>query len=88
MTRISAPLFTIYTVHAYFKKGEQNMFSFMLHTAVGYIYTYGFICMVPQLYVNYRNKSVVGMSKMTLFYCLLNTIIDDLFAFLQPMPTL
>merc|ERR1712228_805703 len=40
---------------------------------VSFIYMFGFVMMCPQLYMNYK---------------LLNTIIDDLFAFLIKMPTM
>ena len=44
--------------------------------------------MTPQLYINYRLKSVEHMPSKALFYRFLNTIIDDLFSFIITMPTL
>ena len=42
----------------------------------------------PQLYLNYRMKSVAHLPWRQLTYKFLNTIIDDLFAFVIKMPTL
>ena len=42
--------------------------------------------MTPQLYINYKLKSVEHLPWRTLIYKFLNTIIDDLFAFVITMP--
>ena len=44
--------------------------------------------MTPQLYINYRLKSVEHMPGKAMFYKFLNTIIDDLFSFVITMPTM
>ena len=44
--------------------------------------------MVPQVYLNYKLKSVEHLPWRMLFYRFLNTIIDDLFAFIISMPTM
>jgi hypothetical protein len=44
--------------------------------------------MLPQLFINYRLKSVAHLSWRAMIYRSLNTFIDDLFAFLVPMPLL
>ncbi len=44
--------------------------------------------MTPQLWVNYRLKSVAALPAKQFVYKLLNTIIDDLFAFVIKMPLL
>jgi hypothetical protein len=48
----------------------------------------GFIMMTPQLFINYKLKSVAHMPWKTFMYKALNTIVDDLFAFVIKMPTL
>jgi len=60
----------------------------VLNTAVGGIYIYGFILMTPQLYINYKLKSVEHMPQKVMVYRFLNTIIDDLFSFIITMPTM
>lgn len=60
----------------------------MLSTLVGAVYTFGFILMCPQLYLNYKLKSVAHLPWRQMTFKFLNTIIDDLFAFVIKMPTL
>lgn len=48
----------------------------------------GFIMMCPQLFINYKLKSVAHMPWRQMTYKFLNTIIDDLFAFVIKMPLL
>ena len=52
------------------------------------MYTFGFIMMTPQLFINYKLKSTAHMPWKTLMYKALNTFIDDLFAFIIKMPTM
>ncbi|EXB64075.1 hypothetical protein L484_013085 [Morus notabilis] len=47
-----------------------------------------FIMMCPQLFINYKLKSVAHLPWRQMTYKFLNTIIDDLFAFVIKMPTL
>ncbi|CAA3006888.1 CLPTM1-like membrane cnrB [Olea europaea subsp. europaea] len=44
--------------------------------------------MCPQLFINYKLKSVAHLPWRQMTYKFLNTIIDDLFAFVIKMPTL
>ena len=44
--------------------------------------------MTPQLYINYKLKSVEHMPWKFMIYKFLNTIVDDLFAFVISMPWL
>ena len=60
----------------------------LVPTQVGAVYAFGFIMMCPQLYINYRLKSVAHMPWRQMTYKFLNTIIDDLFAFVIKMPLL
>jgi hypothetical protein len=48
----------------------------------------GFIMMCPQLFINYKLQSVAHMPWRQMTYKFLNTIIDDLFAFVIKMPLL
>ncbi len=47
---------------------------------------FGFIAMTPQLYVNYKLKSVAHMPWRAFMYKTFNTFIDDVFAFAVTMP--
>ena len=88
MFYLAIPLIGCYAVYSLFYNEHKSWYSFILNTLVGFIYTFGFINMVPQLYINYRLKSVEHMPARALTYRFLNTIIDDLFSFIITMPTL
>ena len=49
---------------------------------------FGFIAMCPQLYVNYKLKSVAHLPWKAFMYKAFNTFIDDVFAFAVTMPTI
>jgi len=82
------PLCIGYTIYSVMYNEHKGWYSFFINTLVGCIYTFGFINMCPQLYINYRLKSVEHMPGRALFYKFLNTIIDDLFSFIITMPTM
>ncbi|KAI9010684.1 cleft lip and palate associated transmembrane protein [Hyaloraphidium curvatum] len=83
-----APLLIGYTIYSVVYNEHKSLYSFVISTLVGFVYAFGFISMVPQLYINYRLKSVAHMPMRTLTYKALNTFVDDLFAFVIKMPTL
>jgi hypothetical protein len=65
-----------------FGKNKKN--SFKLKN----FYLKGFIMMTPQLFINYKLKSVSHLPWRMMTYKALNTFIDDLFAFVIKMPTM
>ncbi|MES1909791.1 MAG: hypothetical protein MHM6MM_002493 [Cercozoa sp. M6MM] len=65
-----------------------SWYMFVLETLVSSVYLFGFLQMAPQVYLNYRLRSVAHMPGKQLMYKFLNTIVDDLFAFAVKMPTL
>lgn len=65
-----------------------SWYSWFISTLTGAVYAGGFILMTPQLYINYRLKSVSHLPWRFLCYRFLNTFIDDLFAFVIRMPTM
>lgn len=82
------PCLACYAAYSAIYNEHKSWYSFILNTLVGAIYLFGFIQMTPQLYINYKLKSVEHMPQKTLFYRFLNTIIDDLFSFIITMPTM
>ncbi|OII74868.1 uncharacterized protein cubi_03000 [Cryptosporidium ubiquitum] len=73
----------IYSLKYYKYKG---WYSFIISTLAGTVYTFGFIMMTPQLYINYKLKSVDHLPWRFLVYKALNTFIDDIFSFIIDMP--
>ncbi|KAF8427438.1 cleft lip and palate transmembrane protein 1-domain-containing protein [Tirmania nivea] len=84
----AVPLLFAYAVYSLLYETHKSWYSFVITTLVGSVYAYGFLMMVPSLYINYRLKSVAHMPKKAMMYKFLNTFIDDLFAFTIKMPTL
>ncbi|KAI5290453.1 hypothetical protein KEM54_001515 [Ascosphaera aggregata] len=85
---IAVPLLLAYAAYSLVYEAHKGWYSFVIETLVGSVYAYGFLMMVPGLYINYRLKSVAHMPGKALMYKFLNTFIDDLFAFTIKMPTL
>lgn len=82
------PLLIGYTIYSVFYLEHRSWFSFVISTLVGFVYAFGFISMTPQLFINYRLKSVAHLPLRALTYKALNTFVDDLFAFIIRMPLL
>jgi hypothetical protein len=85
---VAIPLLLAYAVYSLFYDTHKSWYSFVITTLVGSVYAYGFLMMVPSLYINYRLKSVAHMPGKAMTYKFLNTFIDDLFAFTIKMPML
>ncbi|KAI4860087.1 cleft lip and palate transmembrane 1 [Hypoxylon rubiginosum] len=82
------PLIIGYAIWSLVYESHKSWYSYILTTLVGSVYAYGFLMMVPSLYINYRLKSVAHMPGKAMMYKFLNTFIDDLFAFAIKMPLL
>ncbi|KAH7089983.1 cleft lip and palate transmembrane protein 1-domain-containing protein [Paraphoma chrysanthemicola] len=85
---VAVPLLVAYAIYSLMYDTHKSWYSFIITTLVGSVYAYGFLMMVPSLYINYRLKSVAHMPGRAMTYKFLNTFIDDLFAFTIKMPTL
>lgn len=85
---VAIPLLLAYAGYSLVYETHKSWYSFIIATLVGSVYAYGFLMMVPSLYINYRLKSVAHMPRKAMMYKFLNTFIDDLFAFTIKMPTL
>ncbi|GAW18996.1 hypothetical protein ANO14919_084800 [Xylariales sp. No.14919] len=82
------PLLIGYAIYSLYYDSHKSWYSYIITTLVGSVYAYGFLMMVPALYINYRLKSVAHMPGKAMMYKFLNTFIDDLFAFTIKMPFL
>ncbi|KAI5591938.1 hypothetical protein BDE02_04G117800 [Populus trichocarpa] len=67
---------------------HKSWYSWILSSLTSCVYMFGFIMMCPQLFINYKLQSVAHLPWRQMTYKFLNTIIDDLFAFVIKMPTL
>ncbi|KAK0635292.1 cleft lip and palate transmembrane 1 [Bombardia bombarda] len=82
------PLLIAYATYSLIYDTHKSWYSYIITSLVGSVYAYGFLMMVPSLYINYRLKSVAHMPSKAMMYKFLNTFIDDLFAFTIKMPFL
>ncbi|XP_017015088.2 putative lipid scramblase CLPTM1 [Drosophila takahashii] len=82
------PLLVAYFVYSLIYNEHKGWYSFVLNMLYGYLLTFGFILMTPQLFINYKLKSVAHMPWRMMTYKFLNTFIDDIFAFVIKMPTM
>ncbi|KAK6735123.1 hypothetical protein RB195_018360 [Necator americanus] len=66
---------------------HKSWYSWVVESLANGVYAFGFLFMLPQLFVNYKLKSVAHLPWKAFMYKAFNTFIDDLFAFIIVMPT-
>ncbi|XP_062158409.1 uncharacterized protein LOC133865908 [Alnus glutinosa] len=76
------------SIYSLMYERHKSWYSWILSSLTSCVYMFGFIMMCPQLFINYKLKSVAHLPWRQMTYKFLNTIIDDLFAFVIKMPTL
>lgn len=54
---VAIPLLGAYAVYSLVYESHKSWYSFVITTLVGSVYAYGFLMMVPSLYINYRLKA-------------------------------
>jgi hypothetical protein len=83
------PLLVGYSVYSLLYEEHRGVYSFVLSLLYGFLLTFGFIMMTPQLFINYKLKSVVAhLPWRMMTYKALNTFVGDIFAFVIKMPTM
>merc|ERR1740128_668826 len=82
------PLLIGYAIYSLIYEEHKGWYSWVLGSAYGFLLTFGFIMMTPQLFINYKLKSVAHLPWRMMTYKALNTFIDDIFAFVIKMPTM
>ena len=53
---LAVPLLAGYAVYSLVYESHKSWYSYVIETLVGSVYAYGFLMMVPSLYINYRLK--------------------------------
>lgn len=82
------PLVISYTAYTLLKEQHSGWYSWAITSASSAVYGIGFVLMTPQLFLNYKLKSVAHLPWRVLGFRFVNTFIDDLFAFIIRMPTM
>ena len=82
------PLVVGYTLYSLVREEHTGWYSWLVTSASSAVYALGFVLMTPQLFLNWKLKSVAHLPWRVLVYKSLNTFIDDLFSFIIRMPTM
>ncbi|KAL8274268.1 hypothetical protein Esti_001857 [Eimeria stiedai] len=80
------PCLVGYAIYALLHNKYRSWYSYVISVLAGSVYTFGFVLMTPQLYINYKLKSVDHLPWRALIYRSLNTFVDDVASFLIDMP--
>lgn len=81
------PLMLGVAVYSLLYHPHKSWYSWVIRSLVNGVYVFGFLFMLPQLFVNYKLKSVAHLPWRAFMYKAFNTFIDDVFAFIITMPT-
>ncbi|VVC95537.1 unnamed protein product [Leptidea sinapis] len=87
LTALLYPLCAAGALYSLYYEPHKSWYSWALHSVVNGVYAFGFLFMLPQLFVNYRLRSVAALPWRAFMYKAFNTFIDDVFAFIITMPT-
>ncbi|CAH1155266.1 unnamed protein product [Phaedon cochleariae] len=80
------PLCIAAAVYSLLYQPHRSWYSWTINSLVNGVYAFGFLFMLPQLFINYRLKSVAALPWRAFTYRAFNTFIDDIFAFIITMP--
>merc|ERR1711991_964359 len=81
------PLMVVYAIYSLLYDTHKSYYSWLIGSLSGAVYMFGFLQMTPQLFINYKLKSVAHLPWRVFVYKALNTFIDDMFTFIIKMPT-
>ena len=82
------PIVIFYTLYSLAYEEHKGWLSWLVTSTSSGVYAFGFVMMTPQLFLNWKLKSVAHLPWRVLCYKFLNTFIDDLFSFIVRMPTM
>jgi len=88
MAVVLAPLVVAYSFWTLVREDHWSWYSWGISSLASCVYAGGFALMTPQIFLNYRLKSVAHLDWSALWFRAFNTFIDDFFAYLIPMPGL
>jgi len=81
-----APLVGGWAIYALVHYPHTTWYSWVIGSLADSVYLFGFVAMTPQLFINYKLKSVAHLPWRVMAYKAFNTFIDDAFALLVEMP--
>jgi len=87
LSYVLVPLCVGGAIYSLFYVPHKSWYGWALESLVNGVYAFGFLFMLPQLFINYKMKSVAHLPWKAFMYKAFNTFIDDVFAFIIKMPT-
>eukprot|EP00727_Mastigamoeba_balamuthi_P006423 m51a1_g2400 hypothetical protein (522) ;mRNA; f:761396-763370 len=82
------PSVVVYAMYSLVYVKQRGWYSWALGSLASFTYACGFAMMTPQLFINYKLKTVANLPWRALVYRAASTFIDDLFAWIIKMPTM
>merc|ERR1719161_1589010 len=77
-----------YGVYTMVFECHRGWYALFLHFTASCVYSLGFVLMTPQVFINYKHKTVAFLPWRKFIYRAITTFIDDLFAMIIRMPTM
>mmetsp|Transcript_2916 Transcript_2916/g.6822 ORF Transcript_2916/g.6822 Transcript_2916/m.6822 type:complete len:194 (+) Transcript_2916:1-582(+) len=75
------------SIYCLFNYKYKGWYSWLISCAANGVYAFGFVLMTPQIFINYKLRSVAHLPWRALMYKAFNTFVDDAFAWIIEMPT-
>jgi len=82
------PMIGGYAVYSLAYECHRGWYSYFLFVSSSCVYSLGFVLMTPQVFINYKHKTVAYLPWRKFVYRAISTFIDDLFAMIIRMPTM
>jgi len=86
LARVLYPMVAVWAAYSLVTNPHKSWWSWLISSLANGVYTFGFIAMTPQLFVNYKLKSVAHLPWKPFMYKAFNTFIDDVFSWIMSMP--
>eukprot|EP01126_Amoeba_proteus_P064821 TRINITY_DN9121_c0_g1_i8.p1 TRINITY_DN9121_c0_g1~~TRINITY_DN9121_c0_g1_i8.p1 ORF type:complete len:261 (+),score=65.29 TRINITY_DN9121_c0_g1_i8:235-1017(+) len=87
LSMVLFPLVIGWSIYSLLHYEHRGWFSWLLSCAANGVYAFGFLMMTPQIFINYKLKSVAHMPWRSMTYKVFRTFVDDIFALMIEMPT-
>merc|ERR1712139_526578 len=88
LSLLLSPVIACYICYTFVFDCHRGWYSFVLAASAALVYSLGFVLMTPQVFINYKHKTVAYLPWKKFVYRAICTFIDDLFAFIIKMPTM
>ena len=84
--RLLGPAILAIAIYSLADHEHKSWWSWLMNSLVDAVYAFGFVRLLPQLYINYKFKSIAHLPTRAFLYKVFETFIDDAFAFVVDMP--